>query len=707
MRIQNNIPALTAKGKLSVNRHSVEKSSERLSSGYRINRASDDAAGLAVSEKMRSQLRGIKQSIKNTQNGAALIQTFEGALGQTVSIIRRMKELAVQSANGEYSNSVDRQTIQVEYRQLCDEVDHIAGTDFNGVVMLSKDPGIDNIELEKVINSQDLAEIAMRRSADSEGAIRLFDAAQTEALVFSARDAGVKCGDLTVSGGTLNTDFKYENNRLTILSKTPITISGSSTTNQIYVEKDISANVTLDNVNIQFDDAFTNMCAFKIADNSGGKVTVTLNGVNTLKSGNGCAGLQKNGMGDNIGELIINGTGRLTAYGGEHGAGIGCGGPHTNCQNITIKSGSIRAYGGGRNTYPAGNCGAGIGGGCNSNVKNIKIEGGEILAVGASLGGAGIGGAATDAEKLLTTDISISGGLVVAVGGCNSQLGSAGAGIGSGASGNADAASNITISGSDTIVIAKGGKSNLYGYADDLGAGIGFKQGPGVDNGFSVQSPLISEKFTGTILGVNIDDGTMIHIGGNVPDIPDLPDPPDKPDNPDTPDTPDDPDTPDPSPSKRPAYTEGSAKMTYTDGLILQTNSRSKDAVKFTFRYSAEGIGELKNDLDCTAEGLGLDELSLATQESANYAIDKFDHALCKATMIRAAFGSAMNRLEHKADNLASINENLTDAESGIRDTDMASEMMNYTKGQVVMSAAQAMLAQANTQKQSVLSLLS
>ncbi|MBQ8781842.1 MAG: hypothetical protein IJZ72_09245 [Oscillospiraceae bacterium] len=140
--------------------------------------------------------------------------------------------------------------------------------------------------------------------------------------------------------------------------------------------------------------------------------------------------------------------------------------------------------------------------------------------------------------------------------------------------------------------------------------------------------------------------------------------------------------------------------------MSLQVGARTKDLVDFTFNYSADGIGELKADLNCTAKGLGTDELSLATQESANAAIDKIDHAINKVSMVRGTFGAIQNRLEHKISNLDTNNENLTAAESRIRDTDMAAEMMEFTKNQILSQASQSMLAQANQLPQGVLSLL-
>ena len=142
--------------------------------------------------------------------------------------------------------------------------------------------------------------------------------------------------------------------------------------------------------------------------------------------------------------------------------------------------------------------------------------------------------------------------------------------------------------------------------------------------------------------------------------------------------------------------------------MVLQTGSRTKDSVDFTFKYTTDGMGDLKSNLDLSsrANGLNTKNLSLATQEDANTAIDKIDNAINKVSMVRATFGATQNRLEHKIENLTTNTENLTEAESTIRDTDMASEMLNYTKFNVLQQAAQSMLAQANQQPQSILQLL-
>jgi flagellin len=137
MIINHNMSSLYADRVLNISNDAIMKNMEKLSSGERINRAGDDASGLAVSEKMRSQIRGLNQASKNIQNGVSFIQTTEGYLGETTDILQRVRELAVQSANGIYSDE-DRMQIQVEVSQLVAEVDRIASqAQFNGMNMLT------------------------------------------------------------------------------------------------------------------------------------------------------------------------------------------------------------------------------------------------------------------------------------------------------------------------------------------------------------------------------------------------------------------------------------------------------------------------------------------------------------------------------------------------------------------------------------------
>ena len=137
MRIQHNIAALNSYRNLTGNNNAVSKNLEKLSSGYRINRAGDDAAGLAISEKMRAQITGLNTAQKNAQDGVSLVQTAEGAMTEVHSMLNRMVELADQSANGTYADEVDRENLQKEISSLKEEIDRIAdSTNFNGINLL-------------------------------------------------------------------------------------------------------------------------------------------------------------------------------------------------------------------------------------------------------------------------------------------------------------------------------------------------------------------------------------------------------------------------------------------------------------------------------------------------------------------------------------------------------------------------------------------
>lgn len=165
MRINHNIQALNAYRNLSQTMASTSKSLEKLSSGLRINRAADDAAGLAISEKMRSQIRGLGMAERNALDAVSLIQTAEGALNETHAILQRMRELSVQAANGTLEE-VDRDAIQAEIDELAEEIDRIAEkTTFNDKTLLDND---DDMTFQIGANEGDTLEISIGDMSASE-----------------------------------------------------------------------------------------------------------------------------------------------------------------------------------------------------------------------------------------------------------------------------------------------------------------------------------------------------------------------------------------------------------------------------------------------------------------------------------------------------------------------------------------------------------
>ncbi len=137
MIINHNISSMFATRKLKFNNWETQKSIEKLSSGERINKSADDPAGLALSEKMRSQIRGLQRAEKNVEDGISLIQTAEGYLNETTDVLQRLRELSVQASNGVYDDT-DRMNIQVEVSQLVSEIDRVAShAQFNGMTLLT------------------------------------------------------------------------------------------------------------------------------------------------------------------------------------------------------------------------------------------------------------------------------------------------------------------------------------------------------------------------------------------------------------------------------------------------------------------------------------------------------------------------------------------------------------------------------------------
>jgi flagellin len=201
LRINNNVEAFNAHRQLVATSDRASKSMERLSSGYRINRAADDAAGLAISEKLRGQIRGLSQAQRNAQDGVSLVQTAEGSLNEVHSMLQRVRELAVQYANGTLSTS-DKAAITAEATQLASEIERIGTTtNFNGIKLL--DGSASTIKFQVGANDNDTISVTTESLGTDVGSI---DVAQTTAI--SAIDAAI--GKVS----TLRSTFGAVQNRL-------------------------------------------------------------------------------------------------------------------------------------------------------------------------------------------------------------------------------------------------------------------------------------------------------------------------------------------------------------------------------------------------------------------------------------------------------------------------------------------------------------
>ena len=180
LRLQNNVEALTAHRSLNATSDKIAKSMERLSSGYRINRAADDAAGLSISERMRSQINGLAQANRNIQDGVSMVQTAEGNLDEVHSMLQRVRELAVQYKNGTLSSD-DQAAIQTEVNQLASEIERIGGSaKFNGISLLS---GTGTVTFQVGVNDGDSITVSTISLGSTVGSFTdLSDAAALSAI---------------------------------------------------------------------------------------------------------------------------------------------------------------------------------------------------------------------------------------------------------------------------------------------------------------------------------------------------------------------------------------------------------------------------------------------------------------------------------------------------------------------------------------------
>ncbi len=569
MVVQHNMNALSAYNKLNTNVAGLKKSSEKLSSGYRINRAGDDAAGLAISEKMRSQIRGLNQAKRNSQDGISMIQTFEGALQESHSILQRMKELAAESANGTYQTEVDRDAIQLEFNQLNDELDQIADTDFNGTVMLNGGEMADGLK-------------ATSGKFDYANAVRDAQQIGSAGGFIKGVDTGAYAGTNTETVTftyAQKADGTFEWN-----TKASPDAKGTVTSNDNGGFSYDGAVFAIDTSNLVNGDTIT--VDFTKTTAAVGKGPVTT-GYNVDGGDTGVVGLDKNPLAAAAADGVITSEKIANAANALNG--------------LTL-------------TYTA-----------NAAADALTL--------------AKVNGVAPD-----TTN-----GTTIAKLGDN-----------------------------ESLFLEKDGTTINYIGADGSKVKVGELQ--------TVKASAAAAKAGNVTITVNLADATYTPATPNAVKVVE----------------------PEATVSQANSNNAATAPLTYTDHLVLQTGARTKDSVDFTFAYKTEGMGDLKANLDVSSRtnGLGTKDLSLNTQEDANAAIDKIDNAINKVSMVRATFGATQNRLEHKVENLTTTAENLTEAESGIRDTDMASEMLNYTKYNILQQAAQSMLAQANQQPQSILQLL-
>ena len=539
MVVQHNMSAINANNKMNVNVAGLKKSTEKLSSGYQINRAGDNAAGLAISEKMRSQIRGLSQATKNANDGISLIQTAEGGLNETHSILQRMRELAVQSANGTYTQE-DRDAIQLEADALKSEIDRIStSTEFNTQQLLDG-------SLSGTKNSNTFGAAYGIRDTTADTLTKL------------------SSGDITVTSSIEGAIVKFTNGA-----------SGEGGENAIWDQ---------------------------------GTKTVTVN----LATG-------KTYTDAEINELIKN-------------------------ANTTKDDGT---------TVPDINY---------STKYGVTSTPGDAVSTVATVAGLRATSAATDITKLVGDAKNGASGYADTIQFTANTYG--------------DFASDKSILAKITIATdAAVGKESLDVTVKDAGDEAVLHLATGTEyTEKDIQNILAKNGYDISVSLTDKDnpDGTDKSIYFNVSDA-------------------------------------TGVIVSLTTGAGVGKNFVPTSGEGLTFQIGANGVEDQRVTLnidDMGADSLGVAGIDVSTRDSANKAIDTIDSAISKVSMQRAGLGALQNRLEYTVNNLTTTNENLTNAESTIRDTDMATEMISYTKFNILQQASQAMLAQANQQPQAVLQLL-
>jgi len=583
MVVRTNTMALNAYRQLGMNNSAVAKSLEKLSSGFRINRAGDDAAGLAISEKMKAQITGLETASSNAQDGISLIQTAEGNLNEVHSMLNRMVELATKSANGTYT-STERDALQAEVDQLLDEIDRISqSANFNGAKLLNGD-----LAAEKAVTKIEVGGNA--KTYKSAGSKASYEASQA----YAAAATAFKEGDtfeytVSLSDGTSTTV------KLTAGKSDP----KGADIDRLFAEDGTSYNITKTGATVaEIDAAVVDQLkktdlgkSFTITAGTAGKIKLEAQEVGT-----GTPAVKAMDA-----EWTVNGTRATKDIAVTPTAGVDNG--------IEITADELIEYNG-ENFEDA--------------VFTINGHKFVILANDMDTSKA----SATNKDYLKAVQ-GLGEDVTILVGGVGGLKKPADPTTPPAAGGAADAANNNFAQNIKKIAEVTG--LNVTDAIDEVDAD-GNAAATGTDAGAGIRLTL---KANGTETG---------------------------------------------------------------KGLVLQIGDTADDFNKM--RVSID---------DMSAKGLGLDKLrktGITTEASASKAIDTIKNAINTVSTQRASLGALQNRLEHTINNLDVAVENLSAANSRIRDTDMAKEMMNYTKMNVLVQSAQAMLAQANQQPQSVLQLL-
>ncbi len=724
--INTNVSALTAQSGQRIAQSSLAMAMERLSTGQRINSAKDDAAGLAISQRMTADVRGIAVAMRNANDGISLAQTAESAMGEVTNNLQRMRELAVQASNGTITGD-DRKALQAEVKQLSSEIDNIGKqTNFNGIKLL--DGSAKSVMLQTGsragqtvsfgIGSAKATDLGTGRTA-ALTATGSFEATTTNLTA----NQSLTSGDLVINGVTIGSG-SADDDSVSSDQKAASALAKAAAINRSSVETGVHAVV---GKTVMTGSAMT------AAALTG---TITINGKTTdsISTTTDAAQSRKNVL-DAI-NAISGQTGVTAIDSGDNNAGIRL--EAADGRNVVVALTTLTA------------AATGVKAGAQSGTYSLVSDNGQPIVVASTSSGKlsrsglaagsferGVSTAATDARSVATSaatavtlntgDLKINGKAIRAATTADDTISDASA-ASSSKSGSAIAVANaINATSAETGVTAKANALTLSSTTTTAIAATatatlainGVSMDITLDQNDSAQATRDNvakeiNKYTG-LTGVAASDNGRGGLdltaadGRNVSVYFDT--------------------------AEATAANFGLAGTTvkgsgtaYTAVGVADPTSIAGDAVQTAYStvslQSAKGIdvaagslaygtasnftklGFEENSYGTDKGGLKISDIDVSTQDGATAALGAIDEALGSVNLDRANLGAVQNRLEATVNNLSSNSTNLVSSRSRIQDADFSAETTNLAKSQVLSQAAQAMLAQANQAQQQVLQLL-
>ena len=728
LRINHNVSALSTYSKLNANSSSLEKSIASLSSGLRINTAADDAAGLAISEKLRSQINGLNRAKLNAQDGISMLQIAEGGLNETESMLQRMRELAIQASNDTLTSN-DRLEIQKEINQLRDAINGIANsTEYN---------------TKKLLNGNQTAQISSSSKSVRGVVTGSGNVAGDYQVSMSVVQAGISqvqttqmfmdknTGELAKGNTKLEdiAQFYDENGVFALASAQTLTVTGNSESSNLT----INGKMTLNELAAALQNSISGVNGLGIKNSTASVISTVQSNVSGL---GGYIQLTSGKVGEDGDFSVAGDQAVIDALGlsvSRQSANniVQVNLKDANGNSRTMNTSSDRAYGllngidlnfDSTPAQIAGNGGI---------VEGLKFDTAETLAFNFDVGTTNY---AVNVNFAANSKYSMEG-IAAEI---NKQIAATVANSGMEASvvdGQIRLSYNPTDGSSPTEIKVTGGSSIL---GINAGTYTGFVDGD-KDKTKSIKGISLLDKTAGTARDITIGDGVnsrtfnlgttmtagadLIGIDETIMSVNNT--------------------LEGAKINVRMDAVNGSIAFTSTilgrknnnggaatQGNVVVSSNGGIDQVLGFKNGTAKGSGDTNFRLhvvesnpvfqiganegqnmrisigNMSALALGVDKLDMSTTAGAQKALQRIDQAITKASSERSMLGAYTNRLNYTINNLENTATNLTDAESRIRDVDYASEMINFTSAQIKQQVATAMLAQANASANNILSLL-